>query len=113
MKRIYLLLLLSPTLAKAEGFADTWKKINEHRVTSAVKATATGVLGYYAVHAGMNVMPAFSHRVETFNPDEKLLSKLHVNAAFTVGTGAAFYVAYQLLWNNCRAYAMHALLGRK
>ena len=110
MKRVCLfLLLLSPTFAKADDVAEMWRKISSYRVTSGVKATATGLAGFAALSLGWSATCDVSDRVRNFNHRGALLSQFKDLGWFGVAAGGMYYTSYQLLWNYCRVHAMHAL----
>ncbi len=110
MKRICLfLLLLSPTFAKADDFADMWKKISSYRITSGVKATGTGIAGFTALVAGWYATREVGRHVKDFNHHNSLLPQFNNLGWHGVVAGGMYYTSYQLLWNYCRVYAMHAL----
>lgn len=109
MKRLLLLALLTTSAVRAEDFSDTLKKLNSYRVTSGVKAVATGILGIYAGYMGCLFTQDFGGVVRNLDRQNPWRPQAK-NLAWTgVGAGGMFYTSYQLLFNYCWPYTKHAL----
>lgn len=108
MKRLLLIALLAcPALKADEGLEKTFKTINNHRLTSGVKAVVCTVLGYYSYqHAWKNFHEAIDDLQKwNKNAHGKSFKEFGNHAVLTGGMGYASYRLLNYAWKS----AKHAL----